>query len=96
MTHSAGIPNPVPLSWIHLAEEHQSVEANRFFNQMCLSWFTGQLNGKHYFAHAGGGGYCCEIRIYRDLGIGSVIMQNRTGLTNERFLDQPGKYIINN
>lgn len=62
---------------------------------MCLSWFKGQLNGKQYYAHAGGGGgYYCEIRIYPDLGIGSVIMFNRTGITDERFLDKIDKYII--
>jgi len=48
---------------------------------MCLSWFTGRLNGEQYFAHAGGGGgYYCELRIYPDLGLGSVIMFNRTGM----------------
>ena len=56
---------------------------------MCLSWFKGQMNGNLYFAHAGGGGgYYCELRIYPDLGIGSVIMFNRTGMRNERFLDK--------
>lgn len=63
---------------------------------MCLSWFSGQLNGKQYFTHAGGGGgYYCEIRIYPDLGIGSVIMFNRTGMTDERFLDKLDRYFIN-
>jgi len=63
---------------------------------MCLSWFCGKLNGKQYFAHAGGGGgYYCEIRIYPGPGIGSVIMFNRTGMSDERFLDKPDKYIIN-
>ena len=62
---------------------------------MCLSWFCGQLNGKQYFAHAGGGGgYYCEIRIYPDLKIGSMIMFNRTGMTDERFLDKVDKYFI--
>ena len=62
---------------------------------MCLSWFSGQLNGNRYFAHAGGGGgYYCEIRIYPDKGIGSVIMFNRTGMSDERFLDKLDKYII--
>ena len=55
---------------------------------MCLSWFKGKLNGKEYFAHAGGGGgYYCEIRIYPEIGFGSVIMFNRTGMSDERFLD---------
>lgn len=62
---------------------------------MCLSWFKGQLNGKQYYAHAGGGGgYYCEIRMYPDLGIGSAIMFNRTGLSDERFLDKLDKYNI--
>lgn len=63
---------------------------------MCLSWFSGHLNSKQYFAHAGGGGgYYCEIRIYPDLGIGSIVMFNRTGMSDERYLDNLDKYIIN-
>lgn len=55
---------------------------------MCLSWFSGQMNGSKYFAHAGGGGgYYCEIRVYPDLGIGSVVFFNRTGMSDEKFLD---------
>ena len=62
---------------------------------MCLSWFRGQLHGRQYFAHAGGGGgYYCEIRIYPDLGLGSVIMFNRTGISDERFLDKVDCYYI--
>lgn len=56
---------------------------------MSLSWFTGRLHGKTYFAHAGGGGgYYCEIRIYPDEGLGSVIFFNRTGMKDERYLDK--------
>ena len=62
---------------------------------MCLSWFRGALNEQEYFAHAGGGGgYYDEIRIYPDLGIGSVIMYNRSGTTDERILDKLDKYFI--
>lgn len=62
---------------------------------MCLSWFCGQLKGAIYFAHAGGGGgYYCEIRIYPALGLGSVIMFNRTGMTDARFLDRTDNYFI--
>jgi CubicO group peptidase (beta-lactamase class C family) len=64
---------------------------------MCLSWFTGQLNGVKFFTHAGGGGgFYCEIRIYPDINTGSVIVFNRTGMTDERFLDNIDKYIIKN
>jgi len=55
---------------------------------MCLSWFKGELNGKTYYAHAGGGFYYCEIRIYPELGKGSVIMFNRSGMSDLRFLDR--------
>lgn len=62
---------------------------------MCLSWFSGQLNSKQYFTHAGGGGgFYCEIRIYPQPGIGSVIMFNRTGMTDERYLDKVDKFIV--
>ena len=62
---------------------------------MCLSWFSGHLEGEAYYSHAGGGGgYYCEIRIYRTLGIGSVIMFNRTGMTDKRFLDKTDTYFI--
>lgn len=56
---------------------------------MCLSWFTGSLNGKRFVAHAGGGGgYYCEVRIYPDDGYTSVVMCNRTGVKDERLLSK--------
>ena len=64
---------------------------------MCLSWFKGQLNGRNYFTHAGGGGgYYCEIRIYPDLGLGSLIFFNRTGMSDQRFLDRIDKIYLEN
>ena len=70
---------------------------NNIATGMCLSWFKYQLNGQKYFAHAGGGGgYYCEIRIYPKIGIGSVIMFNRTGITDEHFLNKLDKYYIRN
>jgi CubicO group peptidase (beta-lactamase class C family) len=62
---------------------------------MCLSWFTGKLNGIQYFSHAGGGGgFYCEIRIYPGAGVGSVVMFNRTGLKDERFLDKTDIHVL--
>lgn len=63
---------------------------------MCMSWFKGELKGHTYFAHAGGGFYYCEIRIYPELGTGSVIMFNRSGMKDERILDKVDKYFITN
>ncbi|MDX9726896.1 MAG: serine hydrolase domain-containing protein [Bacteroidales bacterium] len=63
---------------------------------MCLSWFSGELDGNRYIAHAGGGGgYYCEIRIYPDIKQGSVIFFNRTGMSDERFLDKTDRFLIN-
>jgi D-alanyl-D-alanine carboxypeptidase len=63
--------------------------------KMCLSWFKGELNGNKFFTHAGGGGgYYCEIRIYPDIGIGSVVFFNRTGMNDQRFLDKVDKFYI--
>lgn len=62
---------------------------------MCLSWFTGKLNDKVYLTHAGGGGgFYCEIRIYPEREVGSVIMFNRTGMRDERFLDKLDRYFL--
>ncbi len=69
----------------HTADKHPT--------GMSLSWFTDDLKGEKYFAHAGGGGgYYCEIRLYPDAGIGSVIMFNRSGMKDERFLDKLDNY----
>lgn len=64
---------------------------------MCLSWFTDQLNGLTYYAHAGGGGgYYCEVRLYPKAGIGSVIMFNRSGMSNEKYLNKLDQFYFKN
>ncbi len=62
---------------------------------MSLSWYTGTLKGHKYFAHAGGGGgYYVELRIYPELGMGSVIMFNRSGMTDKRILDKTDSFFL--
>jgi CubicO group peptidase (beta-lactamase class C family) len=66
-------------------------EENRTLNGkptgMALSWFKGELEGHTFYTHAGGGGgYYCEIRIYPQDGVGSLVFFNRTGMTDERYL----------
>jgi len=34
LSHAAGIPNPIPLSWIHLLTEHASFDRNKFFKSI--------------------------------------------------------------
>ncbi len=56
---------------------------------MSLSWFTGRLNGQDYRHHAGGGGgYYVEFRLYPALQRGSVLVLNRTGVSDQRLLDK--------
>ncbi|MDX2284804.1 MAG: serine hydrolase domain-containing protein [Bacteroidia bacterium] len=58
--------------------------------QPALAWFSGQLRQQPYRAHAGGGGgYYGEIRLYPEAGIGTVILLNRSGLSDARLLDGP-------
>ena len=57
--------------------------------EMTLGWFTGKLNEIHYLGHAGaGGGYYCEMRVYPDNNMATAIMFNRSGIRDERFLDE--------
>lgn len=62
---------------------------------MSMSWYTGTLKGNRYYCHAGGGGgYYVELRIYPNLGVGSVILYNRSGMTDERILDRADSFFI--
>jgi D-alanyl-D-alanine carboxypeptidase len=86
-----------------ISDEHKKLLfTENFTNEkkptgMCMAWFSGQLNGMKYFAHAGGGGgYYVEIRIYPDSGIGSLVFFNRTGMSDERFLDKVDKIYFEN
>jgi len=62
---------------------------------MSYSWFTGMLGNNRYFAHAGGGGgYYVELRLYPGRRLGSVIMFNRSGMRDERFLDRVDRFLL--
>lgn len=73
----------------------ENILSNGKASGMTLSWFTGELDGHAYFNHAGGGGgYYAELRIYPALRLGSVVLFNRTGMSNTRFLDQVDRHLI--
>jgi D-alanyl-D-alanine carboxypeptidase len=62
---------------------------------MCLSWYTGQLDQYRYVTHAGGGGgYYCELRLYPEIKAGSFIVFNRSGFSDERYLNKLDVYLI--
>jgi D-alanyl-D-alanine carboxypeptidase len=62
---------------------------------MALSWHLGDLDGHRYATHAGGGGgFYAEIRIYPDLQRGSVLLFNRSGFSDARFLDRVDRHVL--
>ncbi len=68
---------------------------NKEFIDQTLGWYRGTLLEDTYYAHAGGGGgYYCKIRLYLDREMASVIMFNRTGVSDERFMDNIDKLFL--
>ena len=66
---------------------------------IAISWFKGEMQGKGlpYFYHQGGGmGYVAEVRIYPEMGIGSLILMNRTEVDTLSILNAlDSEYILN-
>lgn len=55
---------------------------------MSLGWFLGTIHEAQYYYHAGGGGgYYAELRVYPELGVGSIVMLNSSGMKDHRLLD---------
>lgn len=64
---------------------------------MSLGWFKGNLAGQPFAHHAGGGGgFYCELRVYPESGLGSAIFKNRSGFSDERFLDKADAVFFRN
>jgi CubicO group peptidase (beta-lactamase class C family) len=77
LAHSGGLPNPLPISWIHLAEEHADFDGNAFFQTVF------QKNPKSRSAPN-------DKFAYTNLGyvaLGQLIEQV-SGLTYSRFMEQ--------
>ena len=57
--------------------------------EMTLGWHVGELHGKKfYFKEGGGAGFHCEMRIYPDKKLGSVVMTNSTTFDVKGFLNK--------
>ncbi len=64
--------------------------------EMTLGWHIGELDGIEYFYKEGGGaGFHCEMRIYPSVGLGSVIMANRTSLNTRKILRKIDNHFVN-
>lgn len=65
---------------------------------MTLAWHLGKNSlGTYYFKEGGGAGFHCEMRVYPDRNIASIVMVNRTMFDTKDFLDtQDDLYIHKN
>ena len=56
---------------------------------MTLGWHIADLDGiTYYYKEGGGAGFHCEMRIYPEYGLASVIMTNRTSLSSKKVLNE--------
>ena len=77
----------------HMYEKH--VIANSEHIDMTLTWHVSQNRlGTYYFKEGGGAGFHCEMRIYPEKGIASVVMVNRTSFKTKKFLDQQDAFFL--
>lgn len=64
---------------------------------MTLGWHIDKLNGvTYYYKEGGGAGFHCEMRIYPDIGLASVIMANRTSFNSRKILSGLDKSFVAN
>jgi len=62
---------------------------------MTLGWHIGEMDGKKYYYKEGGGaGMHCEMRVYPEYDLASVIMVNRTSFNTRKHLSELDMNII--
>lgn len=63
--------------------------------EMTLGWHIGKLdNIKYYYKEGGGAGFHCEMRIYPDVNLATVLMVNRTSFNTREQLSNLDEIII--
>ncbi len=74
----------------------QSTESGKKVD-MTLGWHIGQLNNLTYYYKEGGGpGFRCEMRIYPESDIASVLMLNRTSFNFKKNMSKLDKNFVEN
>ncbi|MDX1810946.1 MAG: serine hydrolase domain-containing protein [Gammaproteobacteria bacterium] len=64
---------------------------------MTLGWHIDKLNGAtYYYKEGGGAGFHCEMRIYPDSGLASVVMTNRTSFDSRKILTELDMNFVTN
>jgi CubicO group peptidase (beta-lactamase class C family) len=70
-----------------LMQSQQSAGGARI--PMTLGWHMGTLQRMPYlYKEGGGGGFRCLMRLYRDAGLGTVVMTNATSFNVTQWLDR--------
>ncbi|MGV6851483.1 MAG: serine hydrolase, partial [bacterium] len=71
-----------------LLYQRQSLNSGKEID-MTLGWNIGELNGvTYYYKEGGGAGFHCEMRIYPENGLASVIMANKTTFNSKKILSE--------
>ena len=55
LSHSAGVPNPNPMSWIHLESEHQSFDRDAFFKPLFKKYHRTKFSPNEKFSYSNPG-----------------------------------------
>jgi CubicO group peptidase (beta-lactamase class C family) len=56
--------------------------------EMTLGWHIGEFDEVlYYFKEGGGAGYHCEMRVYPDQGVATVIIVNKTSFNSKKYLN---------
>ena len=77
LSHSAGIPNPIPLNWIHLATEHALFDRNEFFKNIFVKHKKTRSKPNQKFAYSNLG--------YVLLG---QLIETVTGISYEQYINE--------
>lgn len=77
-----------------LLYSQQSVASGKKID-MTLGWHIRQLDKMTYFYKEGGGaGFCCEMRVYPEAGLASVLMLNRTSFNFKKNLSALDRFFV--
>jgi CubicO group peptidase (beta-lactamase class C family) len=96
LSHTSGLPNPVPLRWVHPCAQALRVRRARLLRSakrttagpipMTLGRHISST-GVRFFYKEGGGGFHSMMRLYPERGLGSVVMVNATSFDVRALVD---------
>ena len=91
VSHTWGLANPIPVSWIHLVDEPgPTLEPTKARDcaplPIGLGWHLEVIGNEPMAFHlGGGGGFRSELRIYPRLNYAIAVVSNETGFNTAAF-----------